>query len=208
MTRNPSITFQIQAAGRRAGTCPCHPANQVTKNKKIFELFKALSSERICGESLGISHVKSPVFHVLKAQDPLLMIEAANVFVIDRTKTETFLVPQFYSTLKRVFVELHEFFRDCPADIYSTFILYMTVTLQGMSGKQQSMKRLSLTNMQLFKYGLCDKKKRWADSGMQQYKQLISRIKKCFTTEDVQPNRSRNLKEVRRLPKQRAAKQG
>lgn len=61
----------------------------------------------------------------------------------------------------------------------------MTVKAQGLSSKSQSVERLFLMNIRLF--DPCHKKKQWADSGIQRLKRLISRVKKCITTEVNQP---------------------
>lgn len=82
-----------------------------------MDLLEALKSEHTSGKSLSITHVDSSVLYVSEPDDALLLVEVANVYVINLAKTAKHHSLSLYSAARTVLVELLMFYRKYAADM-------------------------------------------------------------------------------------------
>lgn len=65
-------------------------------NKEVLDRLGAFGREHSCKTSLGISDVDRPVLYLSDFEDTLLLVEDANFYVTNPSRTETWHVLLFY----------------------------------------------------------------------------------------------------------------
>lgn len=108
------------------------------KIKKILNPREVLYGAGTSGKSLGLSRVNSPVLYVSEPDDTLLLAEAAKIYITIPSRTATFHGLSFCRATRTMLRELHEFYRNSVADMYSKFMSFSTARLQCLSGKSHS----------------------------------------------------------------------
>lgn len=124
----------------------------LTLSEKLYE---ASEAER----NLGISHVESDVLCFAEGGYVTMMIEAADFFVRNPTKSTSFHAPKFYLHRKTLLKKLESVLRDFHPELCTTFADFMDCKSFHFLDEGTSPKQAFLNNMRLHCYDLNDGKK-------------------------------------------------
>lgn len=122
-----------------------------------------------------------------KPDEAFFIVQAASFYVYKPIKTATFHDPSIYSATKPILLEFHELYLNHAANTQFSFVSFMTVELQSLIGKSNSLKVLFLTIIWMFEYDARTNKHQWNDRGEQHQKRFIARDRRGSSCEHDQP---------------------
>lgn len=116
----------------------------------VLPLIQRLRDERSERKTLEIAHLQAQALYTSEPEDFLLLIEAADLFVKNDSKTAQFHYSTFYPQARSLMPQLHSLHSKFGSEEHPTFVSFKGIMIQQTRSLARSFQSLFLAAMRPF----------------------------------------------------------